>query len=553
MEQLRDTLLEIIRHEFNVPADFSVEVTPAPELENTDDFRADFATNVAMKLAGLLHKNPHEIAETLTHKLQLPNVTTAIAGPGFINFMLSDAYFIQNLTEISQDFAKNISCSAYADQVVVTEFSDPNPFKVLHIGHLYTSIMGESISRLIEYAGGTVHRVNFGGDVGLHVAKTLFSLEQKNLQDFTIEDIANCYVEGTRAYEEDDSAKLAITKLNKEIYQISQQNLHSSKLAQDYWRGRELSYQYFDDFYARLGVHFEKYYPESSVASKGLEIVTSHPEVYTKSDGALVFHGENYGLHTRVFVNREGLPTYESKDVGLLFAKDTDYHFDQSIVITGNDIIDYMKVVLKSVEQYAPELVRKTLHITHGNVRLPGNQKMSSRKGNFIKAVDILNEVESKTNHKLIADAAIKYSLLKYKIGDNIEFNIDDSISLTGNSGPYLQYSAVRAKKILANLTNPTSPAPRTTDTNFLTTAERNLIKKFLTYRETLAQAVTNLSPHLIANYLFDLAQTFSRFYETCRVKGDPHEAERSIEVALFVKIISHGLDLLGVSIPEEM
>ena len=558
MKLIKSTLEQIIHRLFDVPETFSVEVAPAPELENTGDFRADFATNCAFKLSGLLHKNPKEIAEVLiaeflkTAPQKLPELTgvkAEIAGPGFINFMLPDAYFAAELARLDANFDENISCDEYAGKVVVTEFSDPNPFKVLHIGHLYTSVCGESISKLIEFAGGSTHRVNFGGDVGLHVAKTLFCLEKKNLENFTIEDIANCYVEGTRAYEEDELAKKEITALNKEIYQIAEQNLHDSQLAKDYWRGRELSYQYFDNFYARLGIHFEKYYPESSVASKGLTIVKEHPEVYQTSAGALVFHGEDYGLHTRVFVNHEGLPTYETKDVGLLFAKNEDYAFDESVVITGNDIIDYMKVVLKSVEQYAPDLVAKTLHITHGNVRLPGNQKMSSRKGNFIKAVDILDEVEQKTGDRTLALAAIKYSFLKYKIGGNIEFNIDESISLTGNSGPYLQYSAVRAHKILQNIEK-NNPSLKNYHFN---NPELTLIKSFLNYRAVLRDAVRDKAPHLIANYLFDLAQTFSKFYETCRVKGDPREAERTVEVAVFQNIMEHGLNLLGINVPEEM
>ena len=558
MDQIKDILTKIIHNLFSVPESFSVEVTPAPELEASGDFRADFATNVAMKLAGTLHKNPREVAEVLSIELrkmaegeypELMGIRAEIAGPGFLNFMLPDEYFKQNLSQLSMNFDGNISCSEYSGKIVVTEFSDPNPFKVLHIGHLYTSIMGESISRLIEYAGGAVHRVNFGGDVGLHVAKTLYALEKRGLNTFTIEDIASCYVEGTRAYEEDESAKRAIVDLNKEIYNISEQNLHDSKLAKDYWHGRELSYQYFDDFYARLGVNFEKYYPESTVASLGLNTVKSHPEVYQESNGALVFKGEDYGLHTRVFVNQEGLPTYESKDVGLLFQKNEDYHFDESVVITGNDIIDYMKVVLKSIEQYAPELVRKTVHITHGNVRLPGNEKMSSRKGNFIRAIDILNEVETKAGTKAIADAAIKYSLLKYKIGGNIEFNVDESVSLTGNSGPYLQYSAVRANKILASISNePAIEHPWT-----LSPAELALSKKFLSYRVVLTDAVKEKAPHLVANYLFDLAQEFSRFYEVCRVKDDPLESERLTLVAIFAKIMQHGLNILGITIPEEM
>ena len=558
MELIKDILSGIIRHAFDVADNFSVEVTPAPELTTTGGFRADYATNVAMKLAGILHQNPKEIANTLTAEFsrtvadefpQLKDIKTEVAGAGFINFMLPDAYFTAELAKLSTDFNKNISYDAYSGKTVVTEFSDPNPFKVLHIGHLYTSIMGESISKLIEFAGGTVHRVNFGGDVGLHVAKTLFCLEKKNLADFTIDDIATAYVEGTKNYEESPEAKQAITKLNKEIYQIVAENRHDTQLAKDYWHGRKLSYNYFNDFYDQLGVQFEKYYPESSVAGKGLQIIKEHPDVYQISDGALVFKGEPYGLHTRVFVNRDGLPTYEAKDVGLLFTKNDDYHFDESVVITGNDIIDYMKVVLKSVEQYAPKLVAKTLHLTHGNVRLPGNEKMSSRKGNFIKAIDVLTEVEQKTKSKTLALAAIKYALLKYRIGGNIEFNIDESISTTGNSGVYLLYSAVRANKILASLskTNPNL------ENYTLSPEEITLNKKILNYKTVLKDAVQEKAPHLICNYLFDLAQTFSRFYESCHVKGDEHEAERGLEVAVFAQIMTHGLNLLGINVPEEM
>lgn len=565
MQTLQTVLSELISSLFDIPKDFPIDVTPAPALEIKGDFRADYSTNVAMQLAGTLHQNPRTIAEILvtefskTAHRKLPELTgvqTQIASPGFINFMLPDAFFASEIAKLTTNFAKNISCNAYSNKIVVTEFSDPNPFKVLHIGHLYTSIMGDSISRLIEFAGGQVHRVNFGGDVGLHVAKTLYALEKSGLQDFTIEDIANCYIEGTRAYEESETAQAEIANLNKEIYRISQCQLHDSKLAETYWHGRELSYAYFDDFYARLGIHFEKYYPESTVAQKGLDIVRSHPDVYETSSGATIFKGEPYGLHTRVFINAQGLPTYETKDVGLLFTKNDDYHFDQSIVITGSDIIDYMKVVLKSVAQYAPDLVTKTTHLTHGNVRLPGNQKMSSRKGNFIRAIDILNEVEEKAGSKQIGQAAIKYSLLKYKIGNNIEFNLADSISLTGNSGPYLLYSAVRANKILKEVGflswhEETGFLPSASEPS--TASELNLMKSLLAYRSVLSDAVHSLAPHLLCSYLFDLAQTFSRFYESCRVKGDPREQSRAQLVALFAQIMTHGLGLLGITVPEEM
>ncbi|MBQ6320924.1 arginine--tRNA ligase [Candidatus Saccharibacteria bacterium] len=636
MEEIKKILTEIVGRVFGVKME--VEVSEPPELEQQGEFRADVATNVAMKLAGTLSKqtgkkqNPREVGERLKSEFLAATVGTELegtcvemAGPGFLNFMLPDGYFRHGLAKMVEDFEGNISCDEYKNKVVVTEFSDPNPFKVLHIGHLYTSVVGEAISKLIEFAGGEVHRVNFGGDVGLHVAKTMYALRltepassssadalltrrmsntsrsatpassnkldsessREVLLSFSIEDIAQAYVEGTRLYEEDEGARAEIVKLNKQIYELVERDEHEGELAEMYWKGRELSYRYFDEFYARIGVKFEKYYPESTVAGRGLETVKAHvPEVYQESDGAVVFKGEEYGLHTRVFVNKEGLPTYEAKDVGLLFAKDEDYKFDESVVITGNDIVDYMKVVLKSVEQYAPELVAKTRHITHGNVRLPGNEKMSSRKGNFVKAVDVLEQAPLD---------AIKYSFLKYKIGGNIEFDAEESVSLTGNSGLYLQYSAVRAGRIMDKLgsfsgaitandslsgprsSRPSSRGSAAYPSGFALAASQGagrqqppdvptkehsprqpenellLTKKILAYAGVLTEAVREMAPHLICNYLFELAQEFSRFYENCPVAGSEREAERGKMVQVFYKIMEHGLGLLGISVPEEM
>lgn len=598
MEEIRENLKKEVKKLFDV--EIEPEVVVAPEGQN-----ADYASNVAMRVAGELHKHsfassadvaPREIANMIAKEIEAMDLgfSVEVAGPGFLNFIARDEYWKTKLAEIEADFDKNISCDEYSGKTVICEFSDPNPFKVLHVGHLYTSIMGDSISRLVEFAGGKVVRANFGGDVGLHVGKTLYALTASassasadarlaqrtkstsrsgapaslNKLDaestLTIERIANAYVEGTRAYEDDENAKKEIVELNKEIYHIAENNIHDGELAELYWKGRETSYQYFEDFYKRVGVKFDKYYPESTVAKRGLSEVKEHtPEVYTESNGAVVFEGEKYDLHTRVFINAEGLPTYEAKDVGLIFTKWDDYKFDKSIVITGNDIIDYMKVVLKSISLYAPELVERTKHITHGNVRLPGNEKMSSRKGNFIRAVDVLNSVEAlvarsaspasshniATNTSQIALGAIKYAFLRYKIGGNIEFDAKESVSTTGNSGVYLQYSAVRAKKILAGV--------KADEADFakweLNENEKKLIKKLAQYGGVLKEAVSDFAPHKVANYLYETAQEFSRFYENVKVAGSSQEAERATLVETYYKVMEHGLNILGIVIPEEM
>lgn len=548
MNELNLKMKNAIKKLFDV--DFEPEITPAPK--NTE---ADFSSNAAMKLAGVLKRNPREVAELLSQEFD--DIKVEIAGPGFLNFTLSDSYFIEKIESLAADFDSNIANNEYAGKTVICEFSDPNPFKVLHVGHLYTSIVGDSIARLFEYAGAKVIRANFGGDVGLHVGKTMWALMKSDLKDFTIEDIAAKYVEGTQAYEDDAAAQQEIVAINKQIYEIAEKGLHDSELAEIYWKGRELSYRYFEDFYQRIGVRFDKFYPESTVAGRGLAEVKRGLEqgVYEMSDGAVVYRGdEKLGLHTRVFINKEGLPTYEAKDVGLIYTKWDDYHFDKSVVITGNDIIDYMKIVLASVGEMNPELPARTTHLTHGQVKLAGSVKMSSRKGNFLKAVDVLNMIseELKTEYnsedEKIVLGATKYAFLKYKMGGDIIFEPEESVKMTGNSGPYLLYASLRAKKVLEKVQN--------TDGGWaaeLTESERNLIKKVIQYKEVLAEAVTEMAPHKICSFLYELAQEFSRFYEKCPVVGSEFEASRAKITASYYKTMLHGLNLLGILVPEEM
>ena len=483
MQEIKEELKQVIKNLYNL--DFEPEITPSPE-----SIDADYSTNVALKLAKELHKSPIDIAKELNEKLD-----ASISNPGFLNFNLSNEHLAKEIDTLNGDFKKSIKSDDFAGKTVICEFSDPNPFKVLHVGHLYTSVVGDSISRLFEYAGAKVIRANFGGDVGLHVAKTMYILRQKNFDELTIEDIAKCYVEGTAAYEDNENAKNEITKLNKEIYRINSEDLHDSDLAKLYWKGRELSYDYFNNFYSSIGLRFDKYYPESTVAGLGLKTVKEQLEkgVYEISNGATIFNGEKYGLHTRVFINNEGVPTYEAKDVGLIFTKWADYHFDKSVVITGSEQLEYMKVVLKSIEQYAPELVEKTSHLIHGLVKLPGNVKMSSRKGNFLKAVDVLDLIKDElktaygSSDEKVALAATKYAFLKYKMGGNIIFDPKESVKMTGNSGPYLLYSAVRAKKILQK----GGEKNQGTENYIYNIYEKKLIKKILEYKDLLEEAVT--------------------------------------------------------------
>lgn len=538
-------------------------------LTRPDEQFGDYATNVALQLAGKLSMPPRAVAEQIVDALHtalgegVSDIT--VAGPGFINITLSDNELLGQAAAAPHD-----KPDTYQDKVVVTEYSDPNPFKVLHAGHLYTTVMGDVISRLISVAGGQVHRVNFGGDVGMHVGKTMWAMingdaqkalaEVEALVEKPLHDraawITERYIKGNNAYEDDETAKAEIIELNKKVYQLHETNDHESAFAKIYWLCRDWAYEYFDAFYEELGVTpFEKYYPESVTAPTGLATVKEQlaAGVYKESNGAVVFEGEPFGLHTRVFINSQGIPTYEAKDVGLIMLKWQDYHFDQSVIITGSEQQDYMAVVLKSIEQFKPELARATTHLTHGLVKLEGGVKMSSRKGNILLANDILQAADaavaenSGEANKQTAYAAVKYAFLKQRIGGDTIYNPRESVALEGNSGPYVQYAHARARSILAKVT------PGEVELIDLQPLERTLTRKITEYPEAVAKAVAELMPHHVCTYLYELAQTFNRFYEHSRVVGDEREALRAQLVLLYAEVLKDGLELLGLGAPERL
>lgn len=538
---------------------FDVDVTV--ELTRPDERFGDYATNAALQLAKQVDKPPREIADglaaSLKEKLAGRVDEVSIAGPGFLNLRLSDEALVKSL---DAEPSKSLE-----GKTAVAEYSDPNPFKVLHAGHLYTSIVGDAIANLLEQAGATVHRVNFGGDVGLHVAKNIWAILRflggenlEKLDEVSKDQRANWlserYVEGNRAYEEDPAAKTEMTEINKRIYGLHDSDDHDSDFARIYWTCRQWSYDYFDEFYARIGTKFEKYYPESQTAPVGLKIVREHiGDVYQESDGAIIFPGENHGLHTRVFINSEGLPTYEAKDVGLIMKKWQDYKFDLSVVITGNDIIEYMKVVLKSIEQFQPELPLRTRHLTHGMVKMAGGVKMSSRLGNILRATDVLDAAHeanltlTKKENSEVELGAVKYAFLKNRVGGDTIYDPAESVSLEGNSGPYLQYAHARARSILAKAGTEGS------EVDNLEAGERTLVRKMSEYPEVVDKAVAELMPHHVCTYLYELAQTFNRFYENNRVVGDDRQETRLVLVSRYADTLRDGLSLLDIASPDKM
>ena len=554
---MNDIIAGIIKERYGQT--IKVEVTrPEPQF-------GDFATNAALQLAKPLGRNPREIAEEIAASLRDTGnyEKVEVAGPGFINITLSGSVLLALIRE--EPRAINMG------QNVVLEYSCPNAFKELHTGHLYQTIFGDILARLLLVSGATVHRTSFGGDVGLHVAKCLWGMRQElggekpeklaNIPDDAFERsrwISRCYVIGATAYEGDEATKNDIDELNKTIYGFHDTNDHDSPLAKIYWQTRQWSFDYFDAFYQTIDVVPMRYIPESSTAPIGLKVVREQllKGNLKESEGAVVFEGdESKHLHTRVFVTSRGLPTYETKDIGVIWLEKQDYQFDRRYLITGNDQREYMRVVFAAAETFRPELAGTMTHLTNGTVRFADGKKMSSRLGNVTRAVDVLDVVREKvrslvsdeSNVEAVTLGAIKYVFAKYKLGGDIAFDINETVSLAGNSGPYLQYAHARARSVLEK-----SNAVFAQPTKVLL-EDRALVRKLGEYHEGVAHAAKSLEPHYICNYLFELAQEFNRYYENNRVIGGDLEEHRVSLVALYADTLKAGLAILGIHAPEKL
>lgn len=497
--------------------------------------------------------NPQQLADKIIEQIKSKNHPAILkmesAPAGFINLFLTPEFFITKVKEaleLKDKYGENEDVKGYK---VAVEYTDPNPFKLFHIGHLMPNVIGEAISRVAEASGAEVKRMCYQGDVGLHVAKAIYGLQQGQA-------LFTAYAFGNKAYEEDEAAKLEIIELNKKVY--SREDEEINKL---YDAGKKESLDYFEQIYKKLGTKFDYYFFESEAGEFGKKVVEDNKQVFKVGErGAVVYEGEQDGLHTRVFINSEGLPTYEAKELGLAKIKYDKYPYDYSIVVTGNEITEYFKVLLAVMGKIFPELAQKTRHVSHGMLRLPSG-KMSSRTGDVITAENLLEEVKNKIKDKVkesemtdevltqVAVGAIKYSILKQDSSRDIIFDFDKSISFDGSSGPYLQYTFARTQSILEKAKS------EQVQIKLEQLEEVGEVEKIIArYGEAVYRAGEELAPHHIVTYLTELASAFNAYYANNKIVSEEENSSYRVALTAAVgQVLKNGLSLLGIAAPKKM
>lgn len=527
---------------------------------SSDLSKGDFTTNIALQLGKKLG-NPMQTGEKIIGDLKKDELfkrfkRIELAAPGFINFYLSDDE-VDHILDSLISFEK-----VDKNRKVIFEYGDPNPFKEPHIGHLRNFILGDSLIKLLESQGIEVIRASYQGDVGLHVAKTIWGLKKLGegmISSGGLEEkvrfLGKAYQEGAKAYDENEDDKLEIDSINIKIYQ------NDPTLMELWKKGRQISLEHFEELYKTLGIKYDKYYFEKDVVIPGKKLVDEYtPKVFTLDNGATVYYGKNEGLHTRVFLNSDKNPTYEAKDLGLAYLKDKDFpDVNKSIIMTANEQVDYFKVVLKALEKIDKEIAAKTFHLAFGFVNLKDG-KMSSRKGKVIPANWLLEEVRKsiKTQFKNVSDevleqisvGAVKWSMLKFSRESDMSFSIEESIDLTGNSGPYMQYTFARISSLLE----------KSKVKDFEANSVKNLPPELLALGRELCQfeihlksASESFQPNILTEYLFHLAQKINSIYEKEKIIGHQNEKEIVMLLITAKKILGSGLGLLGISTPEKI
>jgi arginyl-tRNA synthetase len=549
-----------------------------------DMSKGDLYTNFALVVAGKISKNPIAIAVDLgvyleTH-LDKTRVEKVEVVGGYINFWVPVQTVVTVLTHINHP--------KFTGKKIAYEYTDPNPMKEFHIGHLMANTIGETMSRLAQLAGAEVKRYSYQGDVGRHIAVTLWGV--RFLQDLWPEDsssvsvsltdkvklLGSAYVAGNTKLkelkgdsldgeesEEYKKAILEIETMNQKVYDRTDEEVNRL-----YDEGREWSLEKFEELYEILGTEFNQYFFESVTGPVGRDIVLAHPDVFIKGDnGAVIFEGEKYNLHTRVFINNKGLPTYEAKEVGLAKVKYDAWQYDNSFIITANEQKQALDVTLKAIQLIMPEIGEKNGYIFNGMMKF-ANMKMSSRTGKIIAGDELVysmmeaslekmkdREITEDEKQKIARDvavAAIKFTILKQNFRKDIIFDQEKSLALEGDSGPYIQYTTVRINSVLKKVQE--SKAVACDMTTSLTKETLALLRTLYRFEHVCFAAVDESAPQHIAQYLIDLASKFNSFYANTKIIAESGVDVRLVSVCEATKAtLEKGLWTLGIRSVERM
>ena len=561
MNKVAQIIQAIILNQFNVEIDVNL-TRPKPEF-------GDFATNISMQLSGKLGKNPREIAQVLVQELKAEELVeeATIAGPGFINLKVSATKLEQLL---SQSFNENYGSSNDGEgKTAIVEYPSPNMAKPSSVGHLRPGNQGWAAKKLLEFAGWNVitdnHLGDYGTPFGIWVAGFLRFSNEEKLAERGIYELGDVYIKTKAAIKEEDENG-PISKEAQDWLLKLENNDETAVFYAD--KFKKISMNHIHNIMGRLKISTDYEYGEAFFAPYGKEAVKEllDKEIAMQNpDGSVIVPLEEFGFDVPLLVQKSnGAPLYATTDLATILFREREFTPDKVVYSVGAEQQFYFSQLIAMAKKLG--IKTELYHLWFGVIDQKNEdgtrEKMSSRKG-VVLMEELLNVAESKAREvvsgrdvgeedvKKIALGAIKFSDFAADRRTNILFDWDNIFALTGFSGPYIQYSAIRVNNILRKEAD--YEIQDFSSYDFET--EKDVILQLLEFPNIIKLAARDLEPHKVAKYLYDLAREMNRYYEKTRVSDAP-TADKSARLTLLKKVsqtFKNGLDILGIEVPEKM
>jgi len=569
------------------------------QLQNTrKEFEGDI-TLVVFPFVRMSKKSPEATAAEIGDYLQqhVAEVEKYNVVKGFLNLVISPAYWVSVLNSASVHSNFGITEAAEVSKLVMVEYSSPNTNKPLHLGHIRNNLLGFSLCEILKANGNKVVKTNIVNDRGIHICKSMYTWkmwgngqtpESTGIKGDHL--VGNFYVKFDQEYKKEIAALIeqGETKENAEQNAPSMQGARELLLkweAKDpetveLWKTmNDWVYAGFDVTYKAMGVDFDKIYYESETYLYGKDEVLrglAEGVFYQKDDSSVWADLTPEGLDQKILLRSDGTSVYMTQDIGTAKERFQDYPIDKMVYVVGNEQNYHFQVLSILLDKLGFEFGKGLHHFSYGMVELPQG-KMKSREGTVVDADDLMAEmieVSRKTSeelgklegytpeqaaetYKMIALGALKYFILKVDPKKNMLFNPEESIDFNGNTGPFIQYTYARIRSVLRKATDRGIELNRElASSTELSGKELQLIKSVTQFPVAVKEAGDMYSPALIANYIYELVKEFNQFYHECPILVEENVETRNLRLVIAEtvgKTIKTGMKLLGIDVPERM
>lgn len=586
-QYITQNVLEAIQNVYQInPESVEIQFT-------RKEFEGDY-TLVVFPLIRTLKGKPEEIGTKIGENLVENNKITAFnVVKGFLNMSLSSVEFLENFTQNAQNSTFGITKVDENSKTVMVEYSSPNTNKPLHLGHVRNNLLGFSVSQIIEAAGNNVIKTQIINDRGIHICKSMIAWEKfgngetpesANMKGDHL--VGKYYVEFDKHYRQEikeleaqgkteDEAKKEAPIFLEAQEMLRQWEAHEPKVIELWQKMNGWVYDGFAKTYKRLGVAFDEYLYESNTYILGKDIVEdglNKGVFYKREDGSVWIDLTAEGLDEKLVLRSDGTSVYITQDLGTAVERfKNNPTLEELTYVVGNEQDYHFKVLFLILKKLGYSWADALHHLSYGMVDLP-NGKMKSREGTVVDADDLMQEVyntakeiseelgkldgmsddEKAELYEIIAMGALKYYILKVDPKKRILFDPKESVDFNGNTGPFIQYTFARIQSLLRK------ESPKEFDANAieLNDAEKEIIRALYDFEDTIEKAATEMSPALIANYVYELVKLFNSFYQNNPILKNEDENVKNFRLYLsqwVANTIQNSLRLLGFGVPERM